>query len=427
MKKIFYFYLTFLNVININAQTNNVINWINSNSIIVEDANPNNELIDFEKKMPQKFINANIYGFGEASHHGKEFFDIKTKFFKYLVEKQGIKVFIMEESFQAENGINEWISGGKGDKLTIANNFSIYPWQCKEVINLLEWMRTYNLNKSKEEQIRFYGIDCQIGKKLNNIIREFIEEQKIIVSEELLTAIDECAKRQFTSKENKSWADSQIPKLDEIEKIILEYQKKQNINSKSEISTALRALNYLKNYTIYLQNPKTEIRDEQMFKNLQWLLNTVEKGSKVFIWAHNEHINKKGNSNSIVNLGNLLKKQYGDKYYSVGFDFGIGTLKGVVFKNGKMVGWENYILEETYKNTFAETLFKANPNIYFIDMEQALNNESTGFFSAENKHVGLGGSGFNPKKPIFMKRNYTDTYDGLIFVKKISTPEYFSK
>src|SRR5690606_41313821 len=70
------------------AQTNNVIDWINSNSIIIEDTNPNNDLIDFTKKAPQKFIDAQIYGFGEASHHGKEFFDLKAKFFKYLVEKR---------------------------------------------------------------------------------------------------------------------------------------------------------------------------------------------------------------------------------------------------------------------------------------------------------------------------------------------------
>jgi erythromycin esterase len=36
----------------------------------------------------------------------------------------------MEESYQAESGINEWISG-KGDIKTIAKNFNIGFWYTK--------------------------------------------------------------------------------------------------------------------------------------------------------------------------------------------------------------------------------------------------------------------------------------------------------
>jgi erythromycin esterase len=37
----------------------------------------------------------------------------------------------MEESYQAESGINEWISGGKEIK-TIAKNFNIGFWYTKK-------------------------------------------------------------------------------------------------------------------------------------------------------------------------------------------------------------------------------------------------------------------------------------------------------
>jgi hypothetical protein len=33
--------------------------------------------------------------------------------------------FMMEENFQSEEGINEWISGGNGSKATITQHFSI--------------------------------------------------------------------------------------------------------------------------------------------------------------------------------------------------------------------------------------------------------------------------------------------------------------
>ena len=178
MKKtlsIFIFILPLL----MHSQNKETIDWITNNSIEIEDANPNTELKIFENNTPSKFANAKIYGFGEASHNTKEFFDLKAKFFKHLVKTQGLKTFIMEEGYQAESGINEWISGGKGDSTTIAKNFNIGFWYTREIVNLLQWMRDYNQNKSEENKIRFYGMDIQMGKNISQEIREFVKINKM--------------------------------------------------------------------------------------------------------------------------------------------------------------------------------------------------------------------------------------------------------
>ena len=159
--------ITFFILFQTYAQNHKVVKWINENAIKIEDANPDTDITIFDNSIPKKFADAKLFGFGEATHQGKEFFDIKAKFFKYLVKNQGVNVFIMEDSYPSEAGINEWISGGKGNAETIAKNFSIVFWYCKEVVDLLEWMRNYNLNKPQEEQIRFYGMDIQNVKDIN--------------------------------------------------------------------------------------------------------------------------------------------------------------------------------------------------------------------------------------------------------------------
>ena len=105
---------------------NNIVEWLNENVIEIEDSKPETKLTSFKENEPIKFKNAKIFGFGEASHHSKEFFDIKAKFFKYLVHNHNVKVFIMEDSYPSEKGINEFISGGAGNIKTIANNFRHY-------------------------------------------------------------------------------------------------------------------------------------------------------------------------------------------------------------------------------------------------------------------------------------------------------------
>lgn len=263
----------------LHAQEEETIAWINQNSIKIEDANPDSELVIFADNIPVKFAQARIFGFGEASHHGKEFFDIKAKFFKYLVENQDVKAFIMEEAYQTEAPVNEWIGGGEGNINAIVGNFTIMPWHCKEVVDLLKWMRDYNLNKPAAEQIRFYGMDIQSGNGINLEVREFVKTYKIPVSENLLATADSCSTVGYSATPD--WAGNQIPKLKEIEQIIVNFQTKTANSTNQEFSSIIRSLNYLIKHTTYLKTRKSEVRDLKMFENVKWIVGNEDRKSVV--------------------------------------------------------------------------------------------------------------------------------------------------
>ncbi len=90
---------TFISVIiyvlalHLSAQEDKTINWINENAIKIEDANPDTQLSIFNANVPKKFAKAQIFGFGEASHHGKEFFNIKDQVFQIFSRKTKCKSF----------------------------------------------------------------------------------------------------------------------------------------------------------------------------------------------------------------------------------------------------------------------------------------------------------------------------------------------
>jgi erythromycin esterase len=430
MKKKYLILVMLFSLFNVNGQNKETVKWINENAIEIEDASPDSELVVFKNNTPKKFANAKVFGFGEASHNTKQFFDIKAKFFKHLVKTQGIKTFIMEESYQAESGINEWISGGKGDIKTIAKNFNISFWYTKEIVNLLQWMRNYNLNKAKENQIRFYGMDIQIGKSISQEIREFINTHKITIDEKLLMVADSCSSKEIDYSKSDNWWQLQIPKLNKLKKQILNSQIKDE-----DYKPVIRSLDYLINYTQYASKVKTkypestEFRDLKMFENVKWIVENESKNGKVFIWAHNDHINKREmyyTGSNIINLGRHLKDYYKEDYYSVGFDFGIGKINGFVIDNKKGNHWKTYHIEKPFKKTYAKTLMLINKDVYFVDLQQAIESDSSKFFSKKNKHLLIGGGGYQPKPlhKIMISKIYTETYDGLIFVKEISIPDY---
>jgi len=409
------------------SQKKETVNWINENLIKIEDANPDSTPENFIMNVPNKFNNAKIFGFGEATHHGKEFFNIKAKFFKYLVVNKNVKAFLMEESYPAEYAINEWISGGKGNINTIADNFSIVPWRTKEVVSLLKWMRSYNLNKPREEQIQFYGIDIQNVQGINIKIREFVKAQNISIDENLLSVLDRCVDKKVNYNVTSDWADKHNPELQKIKNIILDFQIKSSGTSDKETNDVIRSLEYLMDYTYYVQNNGSNVRDLKMFENAQNIIDRLTKNRKVFIWAHNEHINnleRISYGSCWTSLGAHLKERYKDDYYSVGFDFGVGNLRGYVVEKNKPNHWEIYTLNKPFKRTYSKTLFEANENIYFLDINKLSQDDQIDFFNKKEKQLILGGPGFNPKDFHLIPKKFSEMYDGLIFIKRISVPNY---
>jgi len=411
----------------IGLSNDDTLEWINDNSIEIEDSNQDSKLEAFDKAVPERFRKAKIFGFGEATHNSKEFFDLKAKFFKYLVKNHGVKTFIMEDAIQAEKGINEWISGGEGEIETVANNFHIGFWYTKEVVNLLSWMRLYNEDKSEAEQLRFYGMDMQSGKGLNKEIRAFVKKHNLNVDEELLAIADDSSNQIFNSNQPRGWVEKNISKLRQIENSIKEFRDL-NPKQRDEANAALRSINYLIQFTNYVEHTETEIRDSSMFENVKWIIQNQTENGKAFIWAHNEHINKAEMyyvGSGIKNLGRHLKDFYREDYFSVGFDFGGGNLRGYV--NDKKEGgkWVDYFVKEPMKKTYAQTLWKADKEIFFIDMEEALLTDPTNFFSTKNRNILVAAGGYQPKPlyKVMVNKVYTGFYDGLIFVKNVSLPE----
>lgn len=416
-----------LTVLSVYGQDEKMVEWINVHAIGIEDARPDTDPSAFRQRAPKAFVTAKVFGFGEATHHGKEFFDVKAKFFRYLVENQGVKTFIMEESLPAEAGINEWISGGQGDAETIVRHFSIVPWYCREVAKLLEWMRTYNLGRPPEDQIRFYGMDIQNVAGINAIIRHFVSEQRISIDERLLATVDVCASTPVDYSGKTNLIDGQLPDLQEVRRILLDAKQKRT-NGGADFDSAIRALDYLIKYIQYVQHPYPQERDLKMFENVKWIVDQGARNGKVFIWAHNEHINAKGfghyNNRDIYNLGRYLKEYYKADYYSVGFDFGAGTVRGYVHTSGGTGNWTTYALPQPAKGTYSETLFKANAALYFIDLSDAVETEKTGFFQKKKLQMTLGGPGYNPNHDNLYTKRYAEMFDGLIFVRTLSVPDY---
>lgn len=86
--------------------------------------------------------------------------------------------------------------------------------------------------------------------------------------------------------------------------------------------------------------------------------------------------------------------------------------------------WEVFTVDKPFKRTYSKTLFEANENIYFLDINKLSQDNQINFFNKKEKQLILGGPGFDPKDFSLIPKKFSEMYDGLIFVKRISVPNY---
>ncbi len=118
---------------------------------------------------------ARIVGLGEATHGAREFFSLKDRIFRFLVQKKGFTVFAIEAPWLTSLAIDRYITNGKGDpREALAGTFAV--WDNQEVLDLIKWMRAYNVTRGTRPALRFVGIDIQDDPvAVQNAILDFIK------------------------------------------------------------------------------------------------------------------------------------------------------------------------------------------------------------------------------------------------------------
>src|SRR5205085_3617532 len=99
--------------------------------------------------------NARIVSLGEATHGTHEFFAMKHRVLEYLVENLGFTVFAIEAALPECDAINDYVVDGAGDASTALAGQHFWTWNTDEVLDMIQWMRNYNLSRGSKPPVHF--------------------------------------------------------------------------------------------------------------------------------------------------------------------------------------------------------------------------------------------------------------------------------
>ncbi|MFB6187646.1 MAG: erythromycin esterase family protein [Halobacteriaceae archaeon] len=388
-----------------------------------------------------------LIGLGEATHGSKEFFQIKHRLFRYLVTEGNARVFALEANFPETLAINRYILHGDGDPEAALDGIYFWTWNVDSVLNMIQWMRDFNVGRPDEDKIRFYGFDAQYTQgAVDEIERYFktVDETFLSsISDELRAVADDgIPPNQDDAAQSRHQTGMEL--LPEIRSRLHEKGTKYcDITTKLDWEMTLQCVNIIEQAVTYrlamYQRQALDIteelatrrclqlRDKMMADNIKWIFE-YENPDQMVLWGHDAHLNRTKNTSrranvSIPSVGNHLAEWFGRDYYALGFAFGRGDFQAisqVPDSDEETYALQKQTVDRPFSDTIEANLDELGYDYCIMDIRTAVeeNNAIKEWLSTPFKHFSVGSTYESGDAEEFISEyRYSKAFDGLCFVR----------
>lgn len=291
---------------------------------------------------------------GEASHGTAEFYDMRAKITKALIEKKGFTIVTAEADWPDAAHINRYIRGQEQDARRQHKPFSRFPtwmWANQSMLTFTYWLHDYNKGKSAEQKVGFYGLDLySLYSSIESVLSylQDIDPKTAEIARERYGCLMPWAEepslygRAVITQQHRDCEAEVLKNLQDLLKKHLEYaaaNEEQFFDAEQNAKLIVDAERYYRTM-YYAEDSSWNQRDQHMMDTLQAVLDFKGSESKAVVWAHNSHIGDaratQMSARGELNIGQLARQKFGDKVYNIGFGTDHGTVAAASDWDGAM-------------------------------------------------------------------------------------------
>jgi erythromycin esterase len=313
-----------------------VVQWIQASAHPLHSLDANAPVDDLE--MLDAIVGgATIVGLGEATHGSSEFFTVKHRLIRYLVEKMGFTTLVLETDWPVGLALNEYIHSGTGDPLATGLP---WIWRTQEVLGLIEWMRAYNANPAHTNKLYFAGMDIQqITPEMFDNVHRFIQthdpDSLPVIEQyyaELRTAPGGYELYSTLEQGEKTRYAAQAQQVVDF----LQAHQAELLKSASpvEFAWALQNAHLIQRFTRMMELFGSDPGQGYTYHETAMAENVAfwhASNGKSLLWAHNAHVSHytMGFPYPGKVMGTFLHERFGNNYMNIGFSFGKGQFNAL--------------------------------------------------------------------------------------------------
>jgi erythromycin esterase len=315
------------------------------------------KLENFDKDLDpllERIGNCRYILLGEASHGTSEFYIWRSEITKRLISEKGFSFIAVEGDWPDCYRVNRYVKGmanSGSSAYKVLHAFSRWPtwmWANREMVDLIEWLTSYNRVQKDDGKVGFYGLDVYSLWESLDAVMQYLRKNYPDAMKSTIEAY-RCFEPYGKDVEGYARATAFIPESceDEVTEMLIELRRKaseegdgrlkEEDNGREAYFNAEQNAIVAKNAELYYRTmmhggaASWNVRDHHMMNTLERLMKFHGNDAKSIVWAHNTHVGDARATDmaraKMVNLGQLAREQAGrENVILVGF----GTYKGSV-------------------------------------------------------------------------------------------------
>ncbi|HEY9855177.1 MAG TPA: erythromycin esterase family protein [Stenomitos sp.] len=282
---------------------------------------------------------------GEASHGTADFYSTRARLTQRLIAEKGFNLVAIEGDWPDALGVNRFVKGGPGTARDSLRGFRRYPtwmWRNTTVLAFIEWLRAFNDGMGLQRpKVGFYGLDVySLHASMEAVLRFLrrVDPRAADVARQRFACFEpfgEDTQRYALQAHylSQSCEDEVVQTLVDLQQRRWRYVSETSSEAVFEAEmNALAVMDAERYYRAMLASDASSwnLRDRHMTTVLERLLAHFGPTTKAVLWEHNTHIGDfraTGEAqDGYLNIGQLVREQYGEQAVAVGF----GTHRGTV-------------------------------------------------------------------------------------------------
>jgi protein-L-isoaspartate(D-aspartate) O-methyltransferase len=297
---------------------------------------------------------ARVVLIGEASHGTSEFYRMRARITRELIERKGFSFVAIEGDWPDAAHVDHYVRHAETppSEWTAFARFPTWMWRNGETREFVDWLRAHNAARQPAQRVAFRGLDLY---SLYSSIRSVLDYLKDVDPQTAqvaqlrygcLTPWEAEPATYGHAAITGSYRSCEAP----VVAVLRDLRRKQQAYAEHDgerfldaTQNALLVSNAEQYYRImyYGSRASWNLRDRHMFDTLLNLLHHHGPESRAVVWAHNSHVGDASatemSRRGEYNIGQLCRQRFGNAAYSIGFGTHGGTVAAATDWDGPML------------------------------------------------------------------------------------------
>ena len=296
---------------------------------------------------------ARVVLLGEATHGTSEFYRMRARISRELIEHHGFSFVAIEGDWPDAARVDHYVRHAefRPSEWTAFARFPVWMWRNQEVRDFVDWLRAHNSRLEAGRRVAFHGLDLySLFSSIHAVLRylDEVDPKTARIARVRYGCLTPWQSDPATyghaalSGSYRSCEGAVVSVLQDLrarEQAYAEHDGERFLDATQNAQLVTNAERYYR-IMYYGSRASWNLRDQHMFDTLEKLLSFHGPGSKGIVWAHNSHVGDSAATDMSVrgefNLGHLCRERFGDDLYVIGFGTNTGTVAAASDWDGPM-------------------------------------------------------------------------------------------